>query len=163
MTTPPARLWIALVADTQAGDQVQACTSRDAALHWVASTIPADDWAQFYDTLSPGDRTGLARDKDANAPLALIEGWAGPRDETTDTWGNDMYLITLTEQVPYSGPNPAAQEARSDADRRGLESLTQMLADEDLHPDGASDTRERDRAAALAAQHQQIRDLLARS
>lgn len=92
-------VWIAASSGIGEATKVRACTTRAAALTWLADTIDSGDWFEFYNAMPENDREGLTWDREGMAPLAVIEAWLAPDGE--NTWGNDMLTFTVQNQSIY--------------------------------------------------------------
>lgn len=81
---------------------VQAFSSRDAALRWLATeNINDREWAAYVHAMrNSGSDAGLSTDRSTMAPEAVIEHWCGPKGEGEDFWGDgDISMQVLVQTV----------------------------------------------------------------
>lgn len=104
------KVWMATASDTDLEDvpRSQACTSRAAALHWLAhEAIPTESWYAFFDSVDPEDRPGVTRDRIGMTDEQILAFWIRPVPDTTDQWGDGEYVMAIEEQEVYSDVEPS--------------------------------------------------------
>lgn len=95
-------VWVAMFHNFEE-IHVQACSSREAALHWARSRIPQEDWQTLFDQLDPADRVGMDRDKALTPPEVALAAFVGPPSpDMPDEWGADDCYVQLVEQALFA-------------------------------------------------------------
>lgn len=89
------------VAEDDGHIDVQVASTRAGAIHWLATRIPAHDWAAYYDSLDPSERGPMTRDRSGMSDEEVLDCYAGPAGpDEPGSWGNDAYhLSVLTQEV----------------------------------------------------------------
>jgi hypothetical protein len=92
-------VWIASSYGLDQPMKVRACTTRAAALSWLAESIDERDWSEFYNAMPEDEREGLTWNREGMTPIQIIEAWVAPDGE--NSWGNDMLTFSVENQYPY--------------------------------------------------------------